>query len=126
MLPYRVRVHDAPEREPQYDCVSYGIAAAQLFNGETDYSQPDAGDGGSVDAEQQDHRNRERKRSLRSMLFATAGDGHSTGAEGGMVGAKQLTQARQRAVHWEGSCLEALCKEAVDKRMIWGAVQEAG
>lgn len=111
------------ESSAQYDCIARNVVATQLFNGETDFEHQDALAGAAADAGHSTDQGKERKGAVCSLLFVSTEDGQAdtTGAMAGT--AKQLVQARQRSVFWEGSCLEALCKEAIDRQLFREAPQ---
>jgi hypothetical protein len=89
------------------------VVAVQLFNGETDFGQPFSQRREDNDAHTQAKRNQKRKQTLGSLLFE--GTRCAEHASEIMAGAKQLVQARQRGVYWEGSSLQGVCKDETDR-----------
>ena len=95
---------------PQYENLAMSVVAAQLFNGETDYEQKSSLSKAESDLARRDQL---RKRVLKSLLFHTTADAHTTNAI--VAGAKQVVQARQRGVYWKGSLIESVCMEEEDR-----------
>lgn len=93
---------------PQHEQVARNVLATQLFNGETDYEQQGSQCGATPAGQ-----NRERKRLLGVLLFEPRKGAKQ--ARDVISGVKQVVEARQRKVYWEGSSLASVCNQEADK-----------